>query len=39
MKLHEVLFDALYAQGVRHIFGIPGDFVLNRHLDDTNNSG
>ncbi len=29
MKLHQVLFDELYAQGVRHIFGIPGDFVLN----------
>ena len=29
MKLHEVLFDELYAHGVRHIFGIPGDFVLN----------
>ena len=29
MKLHRVLFDELYAQGVRHIFGIPGDFVLN----------
>ena len=29
MKLHQVLFDELYARGVRHIFGIPGDFVLN----------
>lgn len=29
MKLHQFLFDQLYAQGVRHIFGIPGDFVLN----------
>ncbi len=29
MKLHQVLFDEIYAQGVRHIFGIPGDFVLN----------
>jgi len=29
VKLHQVLFDELYAQGVRHIFGIPGDFVLN----------
>jgi indolepyruvate decarboxylase len=29
MKLHKVLFDELYAQGIRHIFGIPGDFVLN----------
>src|SRR5260221_12447478 len=29
MKLHQLLFDELYAQGIRHIFGIPGDFVLN----------
>jgi indolepyruvate decarboxylase len=29
MKLHQVLFDEIYAQGIRHIFGIPGDFVLN----------
>ncbi len=29
MKLHEFLFDQLHANGVRHIFGIPGDFVLN----------
>jgi len=29
VKLHQLLFDELYAQGVRHIFGIPGDFVLN----------
>ena len=29
MKLHQVLFDEIYAQGVRQIFGIPGDFVLN----------
>ena len=29
MKLHQALFDELYTQGVRHIFGIPGDFVLN----------
>jgi indolepyruvate decarboxylase len=29
VKLHQVLFDELYAQGVRHLFGIPGDFVLN----------
>ena len=29
MKLHEFLFDQLYANGVRHIFGIPGDFVLS----------
>ncbi len=29
MKLHTFLFDQLWNQGVRHIFGIPGDFVLN----------
>lgn len=29
MKLHAFLFDELWAAGVRHIFGIPGDFVLN----------
>ncbi len=29
MKLHEFLFDQLHANGVRHIFGIPGDFVLS----------
>jgi len=29
VKLHQVLFDEIYAQGVRQIFGIPGDFVLN----------
>jgi indolepyruvate decarboxylase len=29
MKLHAFLFDQLWRQGVRHIFGIPGDFVLN----------
>jgi indolepyruvate decarboxylase len=29
MTLHQFLFDRLYAHGVRHIFGIPGDFVLN----------
>ncbi len=29
MKLHEFLFNHLYDHGVRHIFGIPGDFVLN----------
>ena len=29
MKLYEFLFDLLYRQGVRQIFGIPGDFVLN----------
>src|SRR5205085_584392 len=28
MELHQVVFDELYAQGVRHIFGIPADFVL-----------
>ncbi len=25
----QFLFDQLHAHGVRHIFGIPGDFVLN----------
>ena len=29
MKLHTFLFDQLWNHGVRHIFGIPGDFVLN----------
>ena len=29
MTLHEFLFDELHANGVRQIFGIPGDFVLN----------
>lgn len=29
MKLCEFLFDELHASGVKHIFGIPGDFVLN----------
>lgn len=29
MKLYKFLFDQFYAQGVRQIFGIPGDFVLN----------
>ena len=29
MKLCDFLFDLLYQQGVRQIFGIPGDFVLN----------
>jgi indolepyruvate decarboxylase len=29
MQLWEFLFDELYSRGVRHIFGIPGDFVLN----------
>jgi indolepyruvate decarboxylase len=29
MKLHTFLLDQLWNQGVRHIFGIPGDFVLN----------
>jgi indolepyruvate decarboxylase len=27
--LRSFLFDQLWARGVRHIFGIPGDFVLN----------
>jgi indolepyruvate decarboxylase len=29
VKLHTFLFDALQQYGVRHIFGIPGDFALN----------
>jgi indolepyruvate decarboxylase len=29
VRLHEFLFDQLWRRGVRHIFGIPGDFVLN----------
>ncbi|MFN8007591.1 MAG: indolepyruvate/phenylpyruvate decarboxylase [Terriglobia bacterium] len=29
MKLYEILFNELYQQGVRKIFGIPGDFALN----------
>jgi indolepyruvate decarboxylase len=29
MQLHTFLFDELWRQGVRQIFGIPGDFVLN----------
>lgn len=29
MKLHAFLFDQLWEEGVRQIFGIPGDFVLN----------
>jgi hypothetical protein len=29
MQLCEFLFDELYSRGVRQIFGIPGDFVLN----------
>ena len=29
MKLHTFLFDELYSHGVRHIFGIPGDYALN----------
>jgi len=29
MKLHQFLFDELHARNVRHVFGIPGDFVLN----------
>jgi indolepyruvate decarboxylase len=29
MKLYKVLFDELWNQGVRQIFGIPGDYVLN----------
>jgi indolepyruvate decarboxylase len=29
VRLAQFLFDALWHQGVRQIFGIPGDFVLN----------
>jgi len=29
VRLHTFLFDQLWHHGVRHIFGIPGDFVLN----------
>ncbi|MBI2829209.1 MAG: indolepyruvate/phenylpyruvate decarboxylase [Acidobacteria bacterium] len=29
MKLHTFLFDRLWNEGVRQVFGIPGDFVLN----------
>jgi indolepyruvate decarboxylase len=29
MTLHQFLFDQLWNRGVRHIFGIPGDFALN----------
>jgi indolepyruvate decarboxylase len=29
MKLHAFLFGELWNEGVRQIFGIPGDFVLN----------
>jgi indolepyruvate decarboxylase len=29
MKLCDFLFDLLYRHGVRQVFGIPGDFVLN----------
>jgi indolepyruvate decarboxylase len=29
MKLHTFLFGRLWSEGVRQIFGIPGDFVLN----------
>jgi indolepyruvate decarboxylase len=29
VRLHAFLFDELWHHGVRHIFGIPGDFVLN----------
>ena len=29
MTLRSFLFDQLWQRGVRHIFGIPGDFVLN----------
>src|ERR1044072_5081805 len=29
MKLHALLFDELWQAGVRQIFGVPGDYVLN----------
>jgi len=29
LKLSALLFDQLWQRGVRHIFGIPGDFALN----------
>jgi len=29
ITLRSFLFDQLWARGVRHIFGIPGDYVLN----------
>jgi len=29
MTLHQYLFDQLWDRGVRHIYGIPGDFALN----------
>src|SRR3989442_13417485 len=29
MKLYRFLFDQLYERGVRQVFGLPGDFVLN----------
>ena len=29
MTLHQFLFDRLWDRGVRHIYGIPGDFALN----------
>jgi indolepyruvate decarboxylase len=29
MRLYEFLFEELYSRGVRRVFGIPGDFVLN----------
>ena len=31
MQLYEFLFEELYSRGVRRIFGIPGDFVLNMY--------
>jgi indolepyruvate decarboxylase len=29
MTLHQFLFDRLWDRGVRHVYGIPGDFALN----------
>lgn len=31
MTLHDFLFDRLWQTGVRHIFGIPGDFALTMY--------
>jgi indolepyruvate decarboxylase len=41
VRLHEFLFDELWHHGVRHIFGIPGDFVLNLYeaLEDDGRFG
>jgi indolepyruvate decarboxylase len=41
VRLHQFLFDQLWHHGVRHIFGIPGDFVLNLYeaLEDDGRFG